>query len=804
MFNKNNNVKQVIINNEPFIDTGFKPGTRGTWQAFWIDYPGRLQNEPSVALFSLKFIIEKETDIRIHVSADNRYKLFVDGEFAGNGSERSEKRHWRFETYDLHLSAGEHIISAQTWWLTYLAPHAQISHRPGFIVAAEGEFYEKISTGLAPWKTTLMPAITFITPGLTWGAGAKVCIDGNSYPWDWENITGDDWVEPMKISAGRSATIIDSGHYGHHQGWMMTPATLPAMKMDYQKIGDCRYLTDDFQYPVENSRHLKEEAILWNSMLSAGNKITIPANSVKVAVIDLGDYYCAYPQLTVSGGAGAEINIHWAEALFIENDGYSAKGNRNEIDNKYYVGNGDKFIPDGNDNRTFTTLWWEAGRYVEVCIKTADMPITIDSLSFIETGYPLDITSNFICNDNRVNAILPIAKRAMQMCMHETYMDCPYYEQMMYIGDTRLEVLVTNILSADDSLPRKALQMFDYSREATGFTFSRYPTWETQTIPPFTLWWVCMIHDHWLWRGDIDFLRTLLPGMRSVMEAFNNIIKDNILTAPSGWNFTDWVPNWEGGIAPDSMQEPNGILNVQFVYTLLRKAELEDAYGDSRMAERDRDVAAKIMRETFKLFWNEEKGILADNLSHNSFSEHAQCLALLTGMVPADKKERLIEGLLTIPDLARTTIYFSHYLFETLYQIDRMDIFFKRLELWFNLEKNGFKTTFEMPEPSRSDCHAWAAHPIYHFYASILGIRPIAGEFKKVRIMPKPGELTKINGTIPHPNGQITVNITSSGDKYNATIELPDGVTGEFVWGENEYELQSGVTVYEELLINEK
>jgi hypothetical protein len=198
------------------------------------------------------------------------------------------------------------------------------------------------------------------------------------------------------------------------------------------------------------------------------------------------------------------------------------------------------------------------------------------------------------------------------------------------------------------------------------------------------------------------------------------------------------------------------------------------------------------MQATFKLLWNEEKGILADNLSHTSFSEHAQCLALLTGMVPADKKDRMVEGLLNNPDLARTTIYFSHYLFETLYQLDRMDVFFERLGLWFDLEKTGFKTTFEMPEPSRSDCHAWAAHPIYHFYASILGIRPIDGEFKKVRIMPRPGNLKLIEGNIPHPNGTIAVKLNV--EEGLIRINLPVDVTGEFIWEGKVWELESGLT----------
>ena len=66
-----------------------------------------------------------------------------------------------------------------------------------------------------------------------------------------------------------------------------------------------------------------------------------------------------------------------------------------------------------------------------------------------------------------------------------------------------------------------------------------------------------------------------------------------------------------------------------------------------------------------------------------------------------------------------------------------------RMELWFNLIEQGFKTTPEAPEPTRSDCHGWGAHPLYHDFASLLGIdgknrRPAAFGFERVEIAPIP------------------------------------------------------------------
>jgi hypothetical protein len=112
--------------------------------------------------------------------------------------------------------------------------------------------------------------------------------------------------------------------------------------------------------------------------------------------------------------------------------------------------------------------------------------------------------------------------------------------------------------------------------------------------------------------------------------------------------------------------------------------------------------------------------------------------------------------------------------------------------MWFNLKPQGFKTTFEEPEPSRSDCHAWGAHPIYHYFASVLGIRPAAPRMSKVRIEPQIWPLTWAKGRLPHPNGFITVDFAIKDNKLTGTVELPDGVTGTLVYGGKTTPLRPG------------
>jgi hypothetical protein len=115
------------------------------------------------------------------------------------------------------------------------------------------------------------------------------------------------------------------------------------------------------------------------------------------------------------------------------------------------------------------------------------------------------------------------------------------------------------------------------------------------------------------------------------------------------------------------------------------------------------------------------------------------------------------------------------------------------LDLWRNLKAKGFVTTIERPDPSRSDCHAWGAHPIYHLYASLLGIRPTETGFRHVTIRPQLGGLPRLAGRIPHPNGWIEVKLVNHEGALRGTVELPPGITGEFILGAIRQPLISGL-----------
>ena len=175
--------------------------------------------------------------------------------------------------------------------------------------------------------------------------------------------------------------------------------------------------------------------------------------------------------------------------------------------------------------------------------------------------------------------------------------------------------------------------------------------------------------------------------------------------------------------------------------------------------------------------------MVADTLKKDRYSEHAQCLAILSDALSPAQRERAFKGLVESSDLARATVYFSHYLFDVYLKMGRSDLFLKRLDLWREYVKLNLCTPLEAPGANaRSDCHAWGSHPLYHLHTGVLGVKSAAPFFAKVRIAPQPADLKWIKAKTPHPQGLIETDIAFKDGDVSGTVTLPGDLTGMFEW----------------------
>src|SRR5882762_4733968 len=333
-----------------------------------------------------------------------------------------------------------------------------------------------------------------------------------------------------------------------------------------------------------------------------------------------------------------------AEALY---DDKGNKGNRNEIAGKHIVGVSDDFLTDGS-TRTFVPLAWKTWRFLQLDIATANEPLQMDRLRSWFTAFPFEQRGRFDSDDSSLAPIWEIGWRTARLDAHDTYMDTPYWERLQYVGDTRIQALISYTVAGDDRLARQAIQAINDSRIPDGITQSRYPSSLPQYIPTFSLLWVGMVHDFWLYRNDTDFVRAQLGGTRAVLDWFlRHQRPDGLLQKLPWWVFVDWSEDFQAGEPPQDADGGSSIITLQFIEALRYASELENTYGHRARAEMYRQAADRGSDAIRKLCWNQKYGLLADTPAQTHFSQHANILGIWLDVIPQAQQKTVLAKLLS-------------------------------------------------------------------------------------------------------------------------------------------------------------
>ena len=329
---------------------------KGSWSADWITCPGVSQRAYGVYHFRKTLSLDKvPPQFIVHVSADNRYRLFVNGVAVCFGPARGDLYNWNFETIDLapYLKTGDNIIAALVWNMGEYAAVAQVSNQTGFVLQGDTGNEAAVNTNKF-WKVSKDNA--YQPCSLDNGArlrtymviGPGDSVQASAYPWGWETGTysDKDWLTAVAITKP-----VPLG-YGTDNLWTLVPRSIPLMEERLQRIPAVR--------KVEGT----DKAV---NFISGQQPLTIPAHSSVRILFDQTFNTVAYPELLVSEGKDAVITLTYAEALF---DSKRQKGNRNKVDGMQMMGNYDVFVADGGQNRLFRPLWQRTFRYLQLAVTT--------------------------------------------------------------------------------------------------------------------------------------------------------------------------------------------------------------------------------------------------------------------------------------------------------------------------------------------------------------------------------------------------------------------------------------------------
>lgn len=351
------------------------------WFASWCTPPDSTRTGREVLLFRRTFqLSEKPGSFVINVSADNRFRLFVNGVSVAVGPARGDLEHWRYDTLDIggHLKKGKNSIAAIVWNYASQAPIAQITFESGFVLDGATKAEEFVATP-AGWKAKKSEAFSDAENRCAMYTGPGEKLDASKYDRGWTLPDFDDsaWPDAVKTRDALSP----AGRDGENAGWSLIPREIPQLE----------------ETPARFSKIRKFSGSGKPADFINGEKFTLPANSEYSIIIDNGTLTNAYPCLITNRGAGSEIKVAYAEALYDER---GLKGDGNSVEGRHFRTPmpSDIFLPDGGPFE-FSTLWWRTWRYVRLDIKTANEPLDIEDFYGIFTGYPFREEGYFKSSD---------------------------------------------------------------------------------------------------------------------------------------------------------------------------------------------------------------------------------------------------------------------------------------------------------------------------------------------------------------------------------------------------------------------
>ena len=717
----------------------------------WIwteDWTVEDQLQSRIIYFRKTFSLDRETirTKQLRISADSRYKLYVNGCFVQEGPQKAlSLREWYADPADIapYLHPGENVIAAEVMrYPAYIPRTSNVNdsllrtEQPNLYIEDRAPGNGADLSGKSGWKSAVNRSIRIFGENTQ---PAPIHVQ--------ENARGDVFFSRWKLPG------YDDSHWraARPYSWYdipqadapgcLTDRTIPPMYHENRRFTAIACVREDGGDP-----RFLAEAEAW---LCGKAKLVIPPHTRRIIELSAGEEQCGYLLYSLGGGGEAQITTLCSECYaYPVGDGKPVlKGDRTDAQGgclcghtSYYTvgGFGTEDVPE-----TYEPYWFRTFRYIQLTIVTRDEPLTLFDFSYCATGYPMEVKSDGKTSDPTMKDVWDISVRTLRRCMHETYMDCPFYEQLQYAMDTRAQALFTYAISADDRLARQAMEAFRLAQRPDGLINADAPTQRSNVIPGFSIYYLLMIYDHMMYFGDRELIKRHLTAIEGILMFFNRNLQQNGLVGKIGglhsqhryWSFIDWTTKWVSGV-PGACLQGTGALTMEsllYLYGLQKTTEIAHYIGYTDLEERCMQRAGALRQAILSQCLGSCGGqqLLQDGPGIELYSVHCQIFAVLTGIVSPKKGRKMLEYAMGNPDIAQSSVAFMFYLFRALEICGWYEKTNDLWELWRKMVRNHLTTCVENDTDARSDCHAWGSLICYELPAVILGVRPVAPRIQR-------------------------------------------------------------------------
>ncbi len=697
----------------------------------WITKKGAGASDNATYYFKKSFLLKSVKEASLDISAQARYKLYINDSFVACGPCKGTREKTYFDTVNVteYLKKGENEIFVEVLQLVSTDMEGKMSPIEGVIRVGPALLALELTCGDAviktdeSWLVSRAEGINHISARSCYSAATREIVNASA-PLNFENA---------KVQCGVSNGEADHYWWGSTNKCFLFERPIPML--------DFKDKTDIVKYDGEFFE---------------------------------ADYLTfGFPRFKLCGKG--KVRLYYFECFTeIQGKTNNVRTDRSlDFTKEMY----DEITVDGEF--TYEPFWFRCFRFIKPEI-TGDVSIKLEKM--VEVNYPMFPRTDYDFGTDEDNRLWEISVRTLQRCMHETYEDCPFYEQLQYCMDTSTQMLFNYQLTDDDLLARKAMDDFAAAQLADGLMPSRTPSVGDQHIPSFQFYFIFMVYAHYIRFGDIKLVRKHLRAIDGVVEWFSNHINaDGVVGQSKYWNFVDWATPWgyvenenDGGVPVGINGGVIALYNPMMAYFLQCGAKLNAVCGRNDVANEYLEKAEMLKKNTEKYFYDSEKGLYADNMEHTKYSQHMQTWCVLSGVATGRKAKQIMKNSLELE--AKATYAFAYFYFRALEICGLYDYTEEMMNSYRSLLKLNCTTVPETPTYSRSDCHAWGALAIYEFSATVLGVRTDNVSEKSIAIKPYIKGRSYAKGTVSTIGGDVYVSWKKTGKNFEITVKSDENV----------------------------
>ncbi len=429
-------------------------------------------------------------------------------------------------------------------------------------------------------------------------------------------------------------------------------------------------------------------------------------------------------------------------------------------------------------------------RFARIDLIDENRELSLEEVRAVSTYRDIPYLGSFKSNDERLNRIWQTGAYTVHLNMQEYLWDGIKRDRLVWLGDLHPEVMTVNAVFGQHEVVPKSL---DLIRDLTPV-----PEW-MNGISSYSLWWVIIQHDWYLYHGDQAYLKEQQPYLtqllRHILTKFDKDGKELL----DGNRFLDW-PSSENTKAIDA-----GLQSLM-VMTLRMGENLCHTLGDKELAAACREMYEKTQSK--KGSQAVKKAFLSSGAAPDApgSKQGAALMALASIMDPKEADENY----LSVNGGHGFSTFYGYYMLRAMALAGNytgaMDVI---REYWGAMLDLGATTFWEdfnldwipnaapidelVPEGKKdihgdygaycyekfrhSLCHGWASGPTAWLSENVLGIKVVEPGCRAIRIEPHLGDLKWVEGSFPTPYGLIKVRHEKGADgKVISSVEAPDEV----------------------------